>query len=100
MINAPCIIWQIHDHKPGHMNQMRGLSTALADRMPVEIHKIAAPPRLTCWQGLLSNRFPPGIGLPKPDLIFGAGHRTHLAVLAARRAFGGRSVILMKPTLN
>ncbi|WP_105103233.1 ELM1/GtrOC1 family putative glycosyltransferase [Microbulbifer pacificus] len=37
--------------------------------------------------------------LPKPDLIVGVGHRSHWAVLRARRVFGGRSVIILKPSL-
>jgi mitochondrial fission protein ELM1 len=37
--------------------------------------------------------------LPKPDLIIGAGHATHPTLLAARRAHGGRAVVLMKPSL-
>ncbi|MHB0983037.1 MAG: mitochondrial fission ELM1 family protein [Thiobacillus sp.] len=36
---------------------------------------------------------------PKPDLIIGAGHATHPTLLAARRAHGGRAVVLMKPSL-
>ena len=35
----------------------------------------------------------------KPDLILGTGHATHLTLLAARRAHGGRAVVLMKPSL-
>ena len=41
----------------------------------------------------------PGNTPPNPDLIIGAGHATHLTLLAARRAHGGRSVVLMKPSL-
>lgn len=37
--------------------------------------------------------------LPKPQLIIGAGHSTHLSMLCARRAYGGRAVVIMKPTL-
>lgn len=41
----------------------------------------------------------PGSTFPKPDLIVGAGHATHPTLLAARRAHGGRAVVLMKPSL-
>lgn len=41
----------------------------------------------------------PGNTFPKPDLIIGAGHATHPTLLAARRAHGGRAVVLMKPSL-
>lgn len=47
----------------------------------------------------LRGRFEPAAALPDPDLIIGAGHHTHLSMLAARRARGGRVVVLMKPSL-
>jgi len=47
----------------------------------------------------MTRRFLPGVGLPPPDLLIGAGHRTHLPLLAARRAHGGRTIVLMKPSL-
>src|SRR5690606_9436172 len=34
-----------------------------------------------------------------PHLIVAAGHATHLPALAARRARGGRAIVLMRPTL-
>lgn len=34
-----------------------------------------------------------------PDFLIGAGHQSHLPMLAARRRFGGRCVVLMKPSL-
>lgn len=37
--------------------------------------------------------------MPNPDLIIAAGHATHLAALAARRACGGRVIVLMRPSL-
>ena len=47
----------------------------------------------------LLKRFPPGEHLPRPDLIIGAGHGTHLSVLCAKHACGGKSVISMQPSL-
>ncbi|MCE2424110.1 MAG: mitochondrial fission ELM1 family protein [Pseudomonadales bacterium] len=37
--------------------------------------------------------------LPPPDLLIGVGHGIHLPLLIARIVCGGRSVVLMKPTL-
>jgi mitochondrial fission protein ELM1 len=37
--------------------------------------------------------------LPDPQLIISTGRRTHLTNLAARRARGGRSIVLMRPSL-
>jgi mitochondrial fission protein ELM1 len=47
----------------------------------------------------LRGRFPPGEHLPDPHFLIGAGRRTHLPLLAARRARGGRAVVLMRPGL-
>ena len=38
-------------------------------------------------------------GLKKPDLLIGAGHKTHLYILYSKLMFGGKSVLLMKPSL-
>jgi hypothetical protein len=95
----PLVIWQLTDGKPGHENQSLGLANALARRLAVTRYEIPAGGRLTAWILWLTGHFPAGEGLPPPDLIIGAGHQTHLALLAARRAFGGRAVVIMKPTL-
>nr|NIN63075.1 nucleoside-diphosphate sugar epimerase [Gammaproteobacteria bacterium]NIO61831.1 nucleoside-diphosphate sugar epimerase [Gammaproteobacteria bacterium]NIQ19080.1 nucleoside-diphosphate sugar epimerase [Gammaproteobacteria bacterium]NIT06904.1 nucleoside-diphosphate sugar epimerase [Gammaproteobacteria bacterium]NIT42419.1 nucleoside-diphosphate sugar epimerase [Gammaproteobacteria bacterium] len=45
------------------------------------------------------KRFPPGKELDPPDLILGAGHKTHLPMLCAKRAYGGKTAVIMKPSL-
>lgn len=96
---SPYVVWQIEDGKPGHVNQLRGLTAALARRTAVQVHSIPVSPRFANWGSLLRKQFPAGRALPSPHLILGAGHRTHFALLAARRAFGGRAIVLMKPSL-
>lgn len=92
-------LWLITDNKPGHRSQLQGLAQALAARTAVDTHWIDAPAgRSSLWQWL-GGRFPAGADLPAPDLILVAGHRTHLAGLAARRARGGKLVALMQPSL-
>lgn len=95
---AKLIAWVISDGKPGHVNQSQGLAEALARAVPVQIHVIPALPAWRAWLALLLKRMPT-TGLPKPDLILGAGHATHLTLLAARRACGGHTVVMMKPSL-
>ncbi len=97
--SAPLIVWRIVDGKPGHDNQSRGLVNALSRLVrTVSLDIPEGDLRFGLLQYLL-GRYPPGNGLNKPDFITGAGHRTHLSVLCAKRAFGGRSVIIMKPGL-
>ncbi|MGK2952363.1 MAG: mitochondrial fission ELM1 family protein [Thiobacillus sp.] len=97
-MRSPLIIWIGSDGKPGHVNQSRGLAEALARAVPTETHTLRALPAWRAWLALLLKRFPDK-PLPKPNLIIGAGHATHLTLLAARRAHGGRAVVLMKPSL-
>jgi len=93
------VLWRITDAKPGHEKQTLGLAQALGRHVEIERHDLPAPGRAAALWQLARGRFPAGDGLPDPDLILGAGHATHLALLAARRARGGRTVCLMRPSL-
>ncbi len=97
--SRPYVIWSITDGKPGHRQQIRGLIQALRDELPIEEIEFKAVPTARALADLVSGSYPPGDNSPAPDLIIGAGHATHLNILAARRARGGKTVVLMKPTL-
>jgi uncharacterized protein len=101
---TPLVVWHCSDDKPGHDNQIRGLLRALAKCVALQVHTLHMPEsnarcRLTTCADLLRRRFPEGRHLPDPDFIVGAGHATHLPMLAARRARGGRVIVFMKPSL-
>jgi mitochondrial fission protein ELM1 len=89
----------IGDGKPGHENQSRGLAEALARQRRCDLHLLTALPRARALAAWIFGRAAWTATLPAPDLIIGAGHATHLSLLAARRAHGGRCVVLMKPSL-
>jgi len=95
----PLIIWRLTDGKPGHEKQTLGLAHALLRNRPGEFFGLAAPARGTALLQWIQGRFPAGNGLPAPDILLAAGHATHFALLAARRAYGGKAVVLMKPSL-
>lgn len=95
----PLVIWRFIDGKPGHENQSAGLVQALRTLRPVEAHDVPVPGEIAAFGAWLAGRFPWGRALPAPDLLVGAGHATHWPLLAARRAIGGRAVVLMRPTL-
>ena len=97
--SRPLIIWRFIDGKPGHENQTAGLAQALRMLRPVDVHDIEAPGSLAAAGAGLVWWFPWGDTLPDPDLLLGAGHATHVPLLAARRARGGRAVLLMQPSL-
>lgn len=93
------VIWRLTDGKPGHMQQTLGLVQALARLQPCIVVDIDLRASTVGWLDVWRRRFPPGAGQPAPGLVVGAGHRTHLALLAARRATGAPAVALMKPSL-
>jgi len=97
-MRLPLVVWIVTDGKPGHVNQSLGLAEALARATPTETYTLPPLPAWRAWLALLLQRFP-GTAFPAPDLIVGAGHATHLTLLAARRARGGRAVVLMRPSL-
>lgn len=91
------MVWRFSDGKPGHDNQSLGLVDALQRRARIKSYDIPVQPG--AGMQLLLRRFPAGMLLPDPWLIIGAGHTTHLPMLAARRARGGRATVLMTPDL-
>lgn len=87
-------LWQLRDGRPGHDSQIRGLVTALARHADLALVDFEVP-----LLGRLLIGRNPFAGRPAPDLLLGAGHATHLPLLLARRRHGGRSVVLMRPSL-
>ena len=93
------MVWRFIDGKPGHENQSLGLLNALTRRLAVEAHTLSVPSLSQSIMMGLTGSFPAAVDLPDPDIILGAGHSTHIPMLSARRARGGRLVVLMKPSL-
>ncbi|APZ90575.1 mitochondrial fission ELM1 family protein [Fuerstiella marisgermanici] len=91
-------IWCLLDGKAGHQNQVQGCADAIQRLTCAEIHSV----ELSGWnQGLRSlircdRRRLPDLA---PDLIIGAGHASHFPLCMFRWRFGGRSIVLMKPSL-
>jgi hypothetical protein len=94
-LDTPCplVIWRLSDGKPGHEKQTQGLARALLKNRDCVCHTLPAPASLPSLAYWLTGRFPPGRALPSPDIILAAGHATHFALLAARRARGGEAVL-------
>jgi len=91
------VVWRFSDTKAGHDSQSLGLVDALKRRIPLDSYDIPVTHgAVVDW---LRGRFPAASLLPDPWLVVGAGHSTHLPLLAARRARGGRAVVLMTPDL-
>jgi hypothetical protein len=90
-------LWIVSDAKPGHLNQSLGLAEALARRVPatvviIELEGGWAAPRVAAALAAAT-------GLPRPCMIIGAGHATHLPLLALGWKFRAPTVVLMRPSL-
>ncbi len=91
----PCIA-VVSDGKPGHVNQSLGLAEALKRLRPeLQVQELPALSRGRALRTLLW----PGPPRLHPRLLIGAGHGTHLSLLALRRQEGCPALVLMKPSL-
>ena len=92
-------VWRFMDGKPGHENQTLGLIRALEKRVGCSVQDWRVPKgwleRLR-WRRVWDRE---ASLVNPPDLILGAGHLTHAMLARARRKFGGKSVVMMKPSL-
>jgi hypothetical protein len=97
--STPCSIWRFLDGKAGHRNQILGLTDSIGRITPTQCFDVDVSGSLRGIRSLLPDRLKSLRHLPDPTFLMGAGHATHFPMLAARRRFGGRVVVLMKPSL-
>lgn len=93
------VVWQFVDGKPGHQKQSTGLLQGLEALCPIEVYDIDVRCQAMLWRQVRRSLLNETPDFPAPDLLIGVGHGTHLPLMVARVACGGRSVVLMKPTL-
>ena len=93
------VVWRILDGKAGHEAQTQGLVQALKKKISVFSFDVKAPARWKSLSGFIFKHFEAGKSLSPPDLIVAAGSRTHFALLAASRTYGGKTVVFMQPSL-
>ena len=92
-------IWRFTDGKAGHDSQSLGLCHALNRKSGAVHFDISIKHCRNNLINLLSKRFPYGKDLPKPDMVIGAGHATHMPMITAARHHVCQSIVLMKPSL-
>jgi mitochondrial fission protein ELM1 len=96
------IIWRFTDGKLGHENQTSGLVAALGDRENVRVFDIRVDMLPSARRLLLNALFRKKIkGFPAelPDLLIGAGRKTHIPMVIAKSQCGGKSLVLMRPSI-
>ena len=90
------------DGKLGHENQTRGLVTALANKHEVRVIDIRVDMLPSSRMLLLKALFRKKIKefpTEHADLLIGAGSKTHIPMVVAKSQFGGKSVVLMRPSI-
>lgn len=95
----PYTIWRITDQKAGHDSQSLGLSNAIIKSLNYQCFDVQTTLLKKNILGTIFKKIPAIINLPKPDLIIGAGHKTHIPMLAIKYAIGSKVIVIMKPSL-
>ena len=94
------IIWRFTDGKIGHEKQSAALIFELEKLIPLKVFEFHANTMNMFRDSFLCRRkFSIYHNTKKPDLIIGTGHSTHLPMLLAKLVFGGKIVVIMKPSL-
>ena len=89
------IIWRLLDGKTGHEKQTQSLIDALKSETVIKSVNIDVRSFLFSILFLVNKLKE----LPKPDFIIGAGHKTHFSILYLKYIFGGKTILIMKPSL-
>ncbi|MDP1766631.1 MAG: ELM1/GtrOC1 family putative glycosyltransferase [Methylotenera sp.] len=99
MLNS-LVVWRVVDGKRGHERQTQGLLYALQQQFALQTFDVQRlMPVKALWSLLTGHYYGAKKELPRPAIITGAGHGTHLTMLAASRAFGAKTIVLMRPSL-
>jgi uncharacterized protein len=93
------VIWRFSDNRAGHDSQSIGFVSALQERVDCEIYNIHVPFPLSSYASAVLKKLPLVSHLPNPDLLVGAGHASHFPMLLSRLLRGGRTLVIMTPTL-
>lgn len=92
------VIWALTDNKPGHRNQLEGLTSALSELRDTRVEWISVSKRLEGFSNFFSCKKIQSAS-NSPDLIIAAGHRTHIQLLSLKHCLNKPAVVFMKPSL-
>ncbi|MGE4597446.1 MAG: ELM1/GtrOC1 family putative glycosyltransferase [Methylophilaceae bacterium] len=93
------VIWRFMDGKVGHEKQSLALIYELSQKINCLVSDIDLPKRHNIFYTLFFLKFLELTKLKKPDLIIGIGHMTHSYVFFSKKYFGGKSILIMRPSL-
>ena len=87
----------LHDGKPGHLSQLRGLSDALISQQPDHTSSWLNVTTLSFTERLLA-RGEQVNSLKSADVIIAAGHSTHWLALLLGKKLRAHTAVLMRPS--
>ena len=92
-------IWLILDGKRGHEKQIEDLAFSINKKIKTNITKIKKISFLNTILNFLRIVNDPCKYFPQPDLIIAAGHQTHFDALQKKNRYGGKIILIMKPSI-
>ena len=93
------VIWRFLDGKAGHDKQSLALVQSLKNQVKCRTFDINVQSQRNPILNIIFKNYKLPEGITKPDIAIGAGHKTHLHLLAIKRCFGTKIVVIMKPSL-
>ena len=92
-------IWLILDGKRGHEKQIEDLAFFINKKIKTNITKIKKISFLNTVLNFMRIGNDPCKYFPRPDFIITAGHQTHFDALQKKIRYGGKIILIMKPSI-
>ena len=93
------IIWRFTDGKAGHDKQSLALVKNIKKLTKCEVINLSIQNLTNPFISIIFKSFNIPKGVNRPDIAIGAGHKTHFYLLAVKRCFKAKSIVIMKPSL-
>jgi mitochondrial fission protein ELM1 len=93
------VIWRFTDGKAGHDKQSLALVESLMNQTKCRLFDFNVQDQRNPILDIIFKNYKLPEGITKPDIAIGAGHKTHLHLLAIKRCFNAKIVVIMKPSI-
>ena len=93
------VIWRFTDGKAGHDKQSLALVDSLMNQTKCRLFDFNVQSQRNPILNIIFKNYKIPEGIKKPDIVIGAGHKTHLHLLAVKRCLNAKIVVIMKPSL-
>ena len=93
------VIWRFTDGKAGHDKQSLALVDSLMNQTKCRLFDFNVQGQRNPILNIIFQNYKLPEGITKPDIAIGAGHKTHLHLLAIKRCFNAKIVVIMKPSI-